>query len=182
MVWTQERSDLCVKLYNEGLSCSVIAGRLGGITRNAVIGKLHRLGLSGTRTYAPIKRKVDARRERPRKPKPLLRGDGRPFAPKFKMDVEPLPPEPERPAKLFAFADLEESQCRYIYGDPKGSEEWGCCGAARMVGSPYCPGHHSVCTNPFQPKSRTWVPSSFTGSVPALGIMAIREAEEFTAS
>ena len=47
MSWTDERVELLKKLWTDGLSASQIAGELGGITRNAVIGKVHRLGLSG---------------------------------------------------------------------------------------------------------------------------------------
>ena len=48
MSWTDERVELLKKLWTEGLSASQIAGRLGdGVTRNAVIGKVHRLNLSG---------------------------------------------------------------------------------------------------------------------------------------
>ena len=50
MGWTEERVELLKKLWVEGLSASQIAGRLGGVTRNAVIGKVHRLGLSGRAT------------------------------------------------------------------------------------------------------------------------------------
>ena len=50
MAWTDERVELLKKLWAEGLSASQIAGRLGGVTRNAVIGKVHRLGLSGRAT------------------------------------------------------------------------------------------------------------------------------------
>ena len=45
--WTDDRVELLKKLWADGLSASQIAGELGGITRNAVIGKVHRLGLSG---------------------------------------------------------------------------------------------------------------------------------------
>jgi GcrA cell cycle regulator len=45
--WTDERVELLKKLWSDGLSASRIAAELGGITRNAVIGKVHRLGLSG---------------------------------------------------------------------------------------------------------------------------------------
>lgn len=44
--WTDERVELLKKLWSDGLSASQIAAELGGITRNAVIGKVHRLGLS----------------------------------------------------------------------------------------------------------------------------------------
>jgi GcrA cell cycle regulator len=52
MSWTDERVEMLKKLWADGLSASQIAGELGGITRNAVIGKVHRLGLSG-RAKAP---------------------------------------------------------------------------------------------------------------------------------
>ena len=52
MHWTDERVELLKKLWSEGLSDSAIATELGGVTRNAVIGKVHRLGLSG-RAKAP---------------------------------------------------------------------------------------------------------------------------------
>src|SRR5947199_3975543 len=45
--WTDERVEKLKKLWADGLSASQIAGELGGVTRNAVIGKVHRLNLSG---------------------------------------------------------------------------------------------------------------------------------------
>ena len=47
MNWTDERVELLTKLWAEGLSASQIAAQLGGVSRNAVIGKVHRLKLSG---------------------------------------------------------------------------------------------------------------------------------------
>src|SRR6185503_18971360 len=65
MGWTDERVELLRKLWQDGLSASQIAGELGnGITRNAVIGKVHRLGMSG-RVKPP-----SAATARPRAPKP----------------------------------------------------------------------------------------------------------------
>ena len=46
MAWTEERIKELRQLWSEGQSASKIAERLGGVTRNAVIGKIHRLGLS----------------------------------------------------------------------------------------------------------------------------------------
>ena len=63
MTWTDERVEQLKKLWSDGLSASQIAAELGGITRNAVIGKVHRLGLSG-RTKAP-----SSSTPRPRKPR-----------------------------------------------------------------------------------------------------------------
>ena len=50
MGWTDERVETLKKLWLDGLSASQIAKSLGGVTRNAVIGKVHRLGLSGRAT------------------------------------------------------------------------------------------------------------------------------------
>src|SRR5258707_1053279 len=63
MMWTDERVELLKKLWTDGLSASQIAAELGGITRNAVIGKVHRLGLSG-RAKSPT-----SAAPRPRKPR-----------------------------------------------------------------------------------------------------------------
>ncbi len=52
MSWTDERVELLKKMWTEGQSASQIAKELGGVTRNAVIGKVHRLGLSN-RTTGP---------------------------------------------------------------------------------------------------------------------------------
>ena len=59
MNWTDERVELLKKLWSEGLSASQIAAQLGSVTRNAVIGKVHRLKLSsrGRTTAAPARQK-----------------------------------------------------------------------------------------------------------------------------
>ena len=46
MSWTEERVETLKRMWGEGQSASQIAKELGGVTRNAVIGKVHRLGLS----------------------------------------------------------------------------------------------------------------------------------------
>ena len=55
MSWTDERVELLKKMWGEGQSASQIAKELGGVTRNAVIGKVHRLGLSNRVGGAPAK-------------------------------------------------------------------------------------------------------------------------------
>src|SRR5581483_179179 len=60
MSWTDERVEQLKSLWTEGLSASQIARALGGVTRNAVIGKVHRLGLAG--------RATPTRSDRPRVP------------------------------------------------------------------------------------------------------------------
>jgi GcrA cell cycle regulator len=64
MSWTDERVETLKKMWGEGQSASQIAKELGGVTRNAVIGKVHRLGLSNrtvgaTPAATPAKAKVD---------------------------------------------------------------------------------------------------------------------------
>jgi GcrA cell cycle regulator len=62
MNWTDERVELLRKLWSEGLSASQIAAQLGGVSRNAVIGKVHRLKLSGRgrSTATPARQKKTA--------------------------------------------------------------------------------------------------------------------------
>jgi GcrA cell cycle regulator len=67
MSWTDERVSALKKLWAEGHSASQIAKQLGGVTRNAVIGKVHRLGLSGRATPSrPVKRPPRLARPKPR--------------------------------------------------------------------------------------------------------------------
>ena len=54
MSWTDERVELLKKMWNEGQSASQIAKELGSVTRNAVIGKVHRLGLSNRLSEMPV--------------------------------------------------------------------------------------------------------------------------------
>ena len=64
MAWTPDRVEILKKMWSEGQSASQIANDLGGVTRNAVIGKIHRLGLSNRGT-TPIKNKIDQVSEKP---------------------------------------------------------------------------------------------------------------------
>ena len=69
MGWTDERVELLKKLWLDGLSASQIAKQLGGVTRNAVIGKVHRLGLSGRAAPSQPARPVF---KAPRPPRPAV--------------------------------------------------------------------------------------------------------------
>src|SRR5512144_2549576 len=79
MSWTDERVELLKKLWADGLSASQIAAELGGITRNAVIGKVHRLGLSGRAkspsSTAPRPRKPRVAAHTMRVARPVVRGN-----------------------------------------------------------------------------------------------------------
>ena len=104
MAWNDERVELLKKLWADGLSASQIAGRLGGVTRNAVIGKVHRLGLSGRATTSRMKshrpRARSQTAKRLMKPRfanvgnPALRqlylGDTEPYTPPAEELVIPL--------------------------------------------------------------------------------------------
>ena len=86
MSWTDERVELLKKMWSEGQSASQIAKELGGVTRNAVIGKVHRLGLSNRAGATPAPAKAEPKPAAPAaKPKPAPEADAKP---------KPAPEEP----------------------------------------------------------------------------------------
>lgn len=146
MSWTDERTETLKKLWAEGLSASQIAGRLGAVTRNAVVGKIHRLGISArstTRVARRPKRKPRVERQAPPKAaKPNWASFGLPD-PRRDMPpetpAEPLPPVKRvfDPAKKVTLPELEEHHCRWPVGDPR-DEDFRFCGETRVPGQPYC--------------------------------------------
>jgi GcrA cell cycle regulator len=138
MGWTDERVEQLKSLWAEGLSASQIARALGGVTRNAVIGKVHRLGLAG--------RAGPARAERPRS------------SISHKSVVRMAAPEPEiveeDPIKLndgnFATVlTINDRMCRWPIGDPS-ENEFHFCGRKPKSGSPYCEAHARKAYQPQQ--------------------------------
>ena len=95
MSWTDERVELLKKMWGDGQSASQIAKELGGVTRNAVIGKVHRLGLSNRATTASAKpataSKAEAKSATEPKPK---------AAPKPETVAKPAAPEPSAPVPM----------------------------------------------------------------------------------
>jgi GcrA cell cycle regulator len=147
MSWTDERVELLKKLWSEGLSASQIAGRLGSVTRNAVIGKVHRLGLSGRATtsrvksHRPRKRSANVikRTSRPRYPtsgNPTVRelyATGEPYvAPVEEIEIPA--------AQRKTIRTLESCSCRWPVGDPQ-TPEFYFCGGKAVPGLPYCEHH-----------------------------------------
>ena len=65
MTWTEERVELLKRLWADGRSASQIAAEIGGCSRNAVIGKVHRLGLSGRAKAGPTGEPKPRKLERP---------------------------------------------------------------------------------------------------------------------
>lgn len=158
-MWTVERTERAVALWNKGTSAGVIAHELGGVTRNAVIGKMLRLGLrrAGDKT---VKRKTYASNHRV---KPRVNNFDRRV---MRCDLTPLPlPADEPPGKpLVTFDGLEPHHCRAPYGDPK-QPGFGFCGCEKVPGKSYCAAHLArftmavrVCLAP-GPKPRTEEPA-----------------------
>ena len=95
MSWTDERVELLKKMWGEGQSASQIAKELGGVTRNAVIGKVHRLGLSN-RAGAAGAAKADAKPAKAEaKPKPAPKpAPAKPAKPEVVMETKSATPPP----------------------------------------------------------------------------------------
>jgi GcrA cell cycle regulator len=147
MSWSDERVELLRRLWSEGLSASQIAAELGGITRNAVIGKVHRLGLSGRAkspsSAAPRPRKPRAPSQILRVSRPALRGNTA-LAPMYELDIEPEPELTENIIPLgqrCSILELSEDKCHWPIGDP-GAPDFFFCGGKTIEGLPYC-GYHS---------------------------------------
>src|SRR5690242_17752804 len=154
MGWTEERVELLKKLWADGLSASQIAAELGGITRNAVIGKVHRLGLSGRAKgpapSAPRPRKPGAPGME-RVPPAHIRGN---TALAYDYAVEPEPELIEIPLEQRKnLLQLTEATCHWPVGDP-GSQDFFFCGGEALENSPYCNYHSRVAYQPASERRR----------------------------
>lgn len=133
--WTAERIEQLRHCVVTGLTCSEIAAEIG-VSRNAVIGKIHRLGLSTGRPAGAPARSCPPRARRPRAPsqRQLLRlvclADGEPI-------VLGAPVESAHPCSL---TELAERKCRWPLGDPM-SADFAYCGNDAVTGFTYCAGH-----------------------------------------
>lgn len=166
MAWNDERVELLKKLWSEGLSASQIAGRLGGVTRNAVIGKVHRLGLSGRATTSRMKshrprpraqaaqqavqnqRRLKARFAPSGNPavRALYQPEAEPFIPAVEELVIPL-------KERRTIQTLTECSCRWPIGDPQ-MADFHFCGKDKVQGLPYCEFHARRAFQPPQPRRR----------------------------
>jgi len=160
MSWTDERVELLKKLWADGLSASQIANELGNVTRNAVIGKVHRLGLSGRAkspsSAAPRQRKPRAHAHMLRV-RPAMRGNtALATLPGYELDVEP---EPELIENIIpigqrcSLLELTDDKCRWPIGDP-GSADFFFCGGKPSEGLPYCGYHSRVAYQPVADRRR----------------------------
>lgn len=168
LAWTEERVELLKKFWNEGLSASQIAGRLGhGVTRNAVIGKVHRLGLSGRVTPQRASRPRPRKTREPSHPgRPMLPIVGATALKAFPGPEPMMRPEPEpEPIRLVDIPKgervnilmLSDRTCRWPVGDP-GTEEFFFCGQSpKSSGGPYCDYHARIAYQPLQDRRRNKV-------------------------
>lgn len=138
-IWTDDRVETLSKLWRDGQSASQIARSLGhGVTRNAVIGKIHRLGLSGRAApRLPGAGRPDQRRER-RGRLPCR------SAPVRALPPSP-PPAPDLPLPTTGLASVVSvgwRQCRWPMGDPLG-DDFCLCGRPAVRGA-YCAPHGAL--------------------------------------
>jgi GcrA cell cycle regulator len=153
MSWTDERVERLKKLWADGLSASQIAAELGGITRNAVIGKVHRLGLSARAkspsSPAPRPRKPRSAAHVLRVPRSSIRGNTA-FAHAFELEPEAEPEPIDNVIPLGqrrSLLELTEDTCRWPIGDP-GSSDFYFCGGPAMTSLPYCAYHSRIAYQP----------------------------------
>ncbi len=130
MTWTDERISELARLWESGQSASVI-GRLLGVTKNAVVGKAHRMRLASRPSPIRQERRAPVRRRLPILTKPVDKSIPAAVTP----IIEPAP-EP-RPA---VGKDHRGAKCLWPIGDPQHSE-FHFCGARAVEGKPYCAEH-----------------------------------------
>ncbi len=128
MSWSDDRVDVLKKLWGEGKTAAEIAKELGeGVTRNAVIGKAHRLKLSSR--VSPIQqntKKIKSNNDSPRLP---------PRRPSKKVPIIL--------GKEVQMEDLRDKMCRWPNGDPQG-DDFSFCGCGTVEGTPYCDDHAAI--------------------------------------
>jgi|TARA_B100002051_G_C16737899_1_gene642405 GcrA cell cycle regulator len=142
MSWTDEKVNKLKELWGKGQTASQIAEIIGGVSRNAVIGKAHRLNLSSkikTRTTLKLNIKNLKDEQTPRNLKGI-RGKFRSLI--LDKDFEP--------AKNLNLEELTEDTCKYMEGNPD-EKDSSFCGRKTVEKFSYCPLHLMVV---FQPKGK----------------------------
>jgi GcrA cell cycle regulator len=170
MNWTDERVELLRKLWSEGLSASQIAAQLGSVTRNAVIGKVHRLKLSsrGRTTAAPARQKKTVSAGSGVKSTSRAASVTRSVtsigatALQTQFDAEPVARYQMRPvenvvvpiSRRLELVQLSERTCKWPNGDPL-SEEFSFCGNDCADTGPYCGYHSRIAFQPAAERRRS---------------------------
>jgi GcrA cell cycle regulator len=181
MGWTEERVELLKKLWLEGLSASQIAGVLGeGVTRNAVIGKVHRLKLSGRAkpvSSAPRVRSaprstvrrvaspggnrpspglVSMMKSRSMGPAPMHGATALKMDPEFETEAYVAPQVQELfipVEQRLSLLQLNEETCKWPIGDPL-TPDFYFCGNHSEEGKPYCEFHSRRAYHQIEKKKR----------------------------
>ena len=143
--WTPERTNALMALWDEGHSTAEIGRRLG-VTKNSVVGKVHRLGLP--KRGSPIHKE---RTHTPRTASPSPRPAAAPTvaAVAAPRPVHQLPPpvpqisRPRPPAEVIKLGALTSEMCSWPIGDP-GTEGFQFCGHTAVPGKPYCAEHCAI--------------------------------------
>ena len=138
-LWSIEEDDRLKQLYAEGCSCSLIASRMPGKTRNAVIGRVHRLGLEkrgkGKTPEKSMRAPSSARARSPAKPKAIVIRPPRQEIELRCAEVVPLQAD---------LVELTHGQCRYPFGDGP----FTFCGHPKYGSSSYCSAHFFLSIGP----------------------------------
>jgi GcrA cell cycle regulator len=143
MSWTDEKVSKLKELWGKGNTASQIAEIIGGISRNAVIGKAHRLNLSAkikTRTATSNKSFDSSMEENHNKSKKGRKS-------KFKSLIIEKDFEPENPKQL---EELDESTCKWPTGHPD-EKNFYFCGRSSLKDFSYCKLHLLYA---YQPKGK----------------------------
>jgi GcrA cell cycle regulator len=137
--WPPERVEQLRIGVASGLSCSQIAAEIG-VTRNAVIGKIHRLGLSPGRPAAAPARSCPPRARRPRHAPQrqflrLIFASAPAVAGEEAVTLAPIDS-----SQRCSLLDIGQDKCRWPVGDPC-TADFVFCGNPSMAGLSYCAGH-----------------------------------------
>jgi len=171
MDWNDERIEALAKMWREGLSASQVARQLGGVSRSAVIGKVHRLGIAGRE--APTRPMGDRPANRIRataggaRRVPAPRGPREPTLTTAHVAFEVAPT-----ATIYS---LTAHACRWPIGEPD-KDGFGFCGRLRTGHPSYCAGHAPMATRrretPMKPKEIERIVSRFaeTPAIEARGV------------
>lgn len=163
--WNAERVTYLKKLWTDGLSASQCADRIGGCSRNAVISKIHRLGMLGraqdinrSRQGPSLRLNALRKTRAANSNKPIAPGAAAFNAPRMPtVEAEPYESsykEIDVPmADRKSLIDLEKDDCRWPIGDPRDAG-FHFCNGKKVMGKPYCEHHINVAYQPIIPSSR----------------------------
>jgi GcrA cell cycle regulator len=154
--WSSERIELMKRCFHSGLSCSQIASEIG-VTRNAVIGKMHRLGLSRPKEIAEsqtehiraakLARPIRPMGWRPKRARLSISAQQEMLTTAFPAAPAPAEDVPIHGGRGCTLLELGEGKCRWPISNP-GAADFCFCGNAPVEGLPYCPGHARMAYRP----------------------------------